>query len=144
MAREQRRPLSILMFDVDHFKKFNDSYGHAMGDKVLVEFAKVVRACGRDILDTPCRYGGEEFMVIARETPQDGGLILAERIREAVEAMRVDGLKVTTSIGVAGAQETAAETPAQFIELADAALYRAKEGGRNRVEPAICPQEARL
>ena len=136
LAREQGRPLSILMFDVDHFKKFNDNYGHDQGDRVLKAFALTIRACVRDILDIPCRYGGEEFMVIARETSQDGGLTLAERIREAVEAMRVDGLQVTVSIGVAGVHESGAATPGKLIELADAALYRAKEGGRNRVEMA--------
>lgn len=136
LAKEQGRPLSILMFDVDHFKKFNDNYGHDQGDRVLQAFALTIRDCVRDILDIACRYGGEEFMVIARETAQDGGLILAERIREAVEAMRVDGLQVTISIGVAGVHETGAATPGKLIELADAALYRAKEGGRNRVELA--------
>lgn len=136
LAKEQGRPLSILMFDVDHFKKFNDTYGHDQGDRVLKAFATTTRAAVREVLDTVCRYGGEEFMVIARETPQDGGQILAERIRAAVEAMRVDGLKVTASIGVAGVQETGATTPGQLVELADAALYRAKESGRNRVATA--------
>ena len=75
-------------------------------------------------------------MVIARETSQEGALLLAERIREAVEAMRVDGLKVTVSIGVAGVHETGATSPGNLIELADAALYRAKKAGRNRVELA--------
>jgi diguanylate cyclase (GGDEF)-like protein len=83
-------------------------------------------------LDIACRYGGEEFMVIATETSQAGALILAERIRLAVEAMTVDGLHVTTSIGVAGLTETGAQSPSELIDLADSALYRAKDAGRNR------------
>ena len=136
LAKAQGRPLSILMFDVDHFKKFNDTYGHDQGDRVLQAFALTLRDCVREILDIVGRYGGEEFMVIARETSQSGGQILAERIRLGVEAMRVDGLAVTVSIGVAGVHESGAVSPANLIELADAALYRAKEAGRNRVELA--------
>lgn len=136
LAREQSRPLSILMFDIDHFKKFNDVHGHDQGDRVLKAFAQTALCCVREVLDTVCRYGGEEFMVIARETPQDGAVVLAERIREAVAAMQVDGLKVTVSIGVAGLDESAAPTPSALVELADTALYRAKEDGRNRVRVA--------
>lgn len=136
LAREQSRSLSILMFDIDHFKKFNDVHGHDQGDRVLKAFAQTALCSVREVLDTVCRYGGEEFMVIARETPQDGAVVLAERIREAVAAMQVDGLRVTVSIGVAGLDETAAQTPSALIDLADAALYRAKEDGRNRVRVA--------
>jgi diguanylate cyclase (GGDEF)-like protein len=136
LAQHQQRDLSILMFDVDHFKKFNDTHGHDQGDRVLKAFADKVSELVRDTLDTACRYGGEEFMVIARETPQEGGLILAERIRDGVERMVVDGLKVTTSIGVAGLRETGASDPKSLIELADAALYRAKHSGRNCVRGA--------
>lgn len=136
LAREQSRSLSILMFDIDHFKKFNDVHGHDQGDRVLKAFAQTALSSVREVLDTVCRYGGEEFMVIARETPQDGAVVLAERIREAVAAMQVDGLRVTVSIGVAGLDETAAQTPSALIDLADAALYRAKEDGRNRVRVA--------
>jgi diguanylate cyclase (GGDEF)-like protein/PAS domain S-box-containing protein len=134
-ARDANRPLAVLMFDVDHFKKFNDTYGHDQGDRVLKAFAATTQECVRD-LDTACRYGGEEFMVIATETDQDGARILAERIRVAVEEMVVDGLRVTTSIGVAGLRETQATTPTELVEKADAALYRAKEAGRNRTECA--------
>jgi diguanylate cyclase (GGDEF)-like protein len=137
LAHEQGRDLTLLMFDIDHFKKFNDSYGHDQGDRVLKVFAATVRSYVRDVLDTVCRYGGEEFMVIARETSQEGGMILAERIREGVEAMVVDGLRVTTSIGVAGIRETGAATGSELIERADSALYEAKRGGRNRVVAAV-------
>jgi diguanylate cyclase (GGDEF)-like protein/PAS domain S-box-containing protein len=133
LAQAQDRDLSILMFDVDHFKKFNDTYGHDQGDRVLKAFAAKTRELVRDMLDTVCRYGGEEFMVIARDTSQEGGLRLAERIRAGIEDMAVDGLKVTTSIGVAAFRETRPASPKELAELADAALYRAKEAGRNRV-----------
>lgn len=136
LAREQCRPLSILMLDIDHFKKFNDTHGHDQGDRVLKVFATTIRGCVREILDSVCRYGGEEFMVIARETPQEGALVLAERIRVAVGEMAVDGLRVTTSIGVAGSRETGAASPAGLVEAADAALYQAKRAGRNRVVSA--------
>lgn len=130
-AKAGNRPLSVLMFDVDHFKKFNDTYGHDQGDRVLKAFADTAMECVRN-LDIACRYGGEEFMVIATETDQQGGFVLAERIRQAIAAMKVDGLSVTTSIGVAGIHECRAETPTQLAEFADAALYRAKEAGRNK------------
>lgn len=133
LALEQGRELAVLMFDIDHFKKFNDEHGHDQGDRVLKAFAIATLACVREDLDTVCRYGGEEFTVIARETPQEGALVLAERIRVKIQVMAVDGLRVTTSIGVAGIRETGAATPAELIERADAALYEAKRGGRNRV-----------
>lgn len=136
LALEQDRDLAVLMFDIDHFKKFNDTYGHDQGDRVLKEFATVALSCVREDLDILCRYGGEEFTLIARETSQQGALILAERIRSAVEAMTVDGLRVTTSIGVAGIRETAVGSPNELIESADGALYEAKRTGRNRVAPA--------
>ncbi|HEY5764143.1 MAG TPA: diguanylate cyclase, partial [Rhodocyclaceae bacterium] len=136
LSQRQKRPMSILMFDVDHFKRFNDEHGHDQGDRVLQAVAAATRECVRDVLDTVCRYGGEEFLVIARETPQSGGVILAERVRSAVEEMRVDGLSVTISIGVAGLHERNAKSPESLIEGADAALYEAKRAGRNRVMAA--------
>jgi len=136
LAREQGRDLSVLMFDIDHFKNFNDQHGHDQGDRVLKEFAAAIRSCVREVLDTVCRYGGEEFTVIARETAQEGGMVLAERIRAGVEAMTVDGLRVTTSIGVAGIRQTGSATSGELIERADAALYQAKRSGRNRVVAA--------
>jgi diguanylate cyclase (GGDEF)-like protein/PAS domain S-box-containing protein len=133
LALAQDRDLAVLMFDIDHFKKFNDNHGHAQGDRVLKQFARAALSCVRADLDTLCRYGGEEFTLICRDTPQEGALLLAERIRVCIEAMRVDGLAVTTSIGVAGLRESSALRPDALIEHADAALYRAKHGGRNRV-----------
>lgn len=127
-------PLSILMFDVDHFKKFNDEHGHDQGDRVLQAIAQQMRKTVRDI-DHPCRYGGEEFLIILPSTPHHGAMALAERLRENVEAMVVDGLKVTISIGVASIPPFEGSS-AQMVEKADEALYKAKENGRNQVTSA--------
>lgn len=136
LALEQDRDLAVLMFDIDHFKTFNDKHGHAQGDRVLKQFALAALSCVRADLDTLCRYGGEEFTLICRDTPQEGATLLAERIRACIEGMRVDGLRVTTSIGVAGLRESGATRPDDLIERADAALYAAKHGGRNKVVAA--------
>lgn len=133
LALDQGRELAVLMFDIDHFKHFNDTHGHDQGDRVLKAFAQAARSCLREDLDTLCRYGGEEFTLVARDTPQAGGMVLAERIRAKIEALRVDGLQVTTSIGVAGLRECAVGAPGELVERADAALYVAKRSGRNRV-----------
>ncbi len=134
MARAQRykAPLSIMMFDVDHFKRFNDEHGHDQGDRVLQAIAQSLQEHVRKV-DVPCRYGGEEFLAILPGTGMSGAIIVSERLRAAVEQMEVDGLKVTISIGVAALPELDVETPAALVEAADAALYRAKRAGRNQV-----------
>ncbi|ROR32048.1 diguanylate cyclase [Inmirania thermothiophila] len=138
LAREYRRaeryelPLSVVMFDVDHFKRFNDEHGHEQGDRVLQAIAEVTRRAVRNT-DIPCRYGGEEFLVILPSTPLDGAAHLAERLREEVERTPVDGLRVTISVGVAALPEHRGQGPDDLVEAADAALYRAKQAGRNRV-----------
>jgi diguanylate cyclase (GGDEF)-like protein len=119
------------MFDADHFKSFNDTYGHDQGDRVLkavgVQMKQAIRT-----YDTPCRYGGEEFMIILPSTDCHGALIVAERLRTNIEAMRVDGLKVTVSLGISSYPEIPATAPEDLILAADSALYESKEGGRNR------------
>ena len=134
-AQQSGRNLSVMMLDVDHFKNFNDQYGHAQGDRVLQAVAEAARQSIRNI-DLACRFGGEEFVVILTETPLDGAMVVAERLRELVETMRVDGLQVTISMGVAGWQETSASAAGTFLELADKALYVSKHSGRNRVSAA--------
>ncbi|MFC5300139.1 diguanylate cyclase [Azospira restricta] len=131
-ARRTRQPLAIVMFDVDHFKRFNDTHGHDQGDRVLQAVAAAMRA-GLRGTDVPCRYGGEEFLGILPATPLAAAAELAEGLRTAVEAMEVDGLRVTISLGVAALPEIDTAIPDTLIAAADAALYRAKEGGRNRV-----------
>jgi diguanylate cyclase (GGDEF)-like protein/PAS domain S-box-containing protein len=134
-ARDEAGPLSVIMSDVDHFKKFNDTHGHDQGDRVLKAVAQAMRDSIRQF-DVPCRYGGEEFFMILPRTGTEGAVCVAERLRLAVESMVVDGLKVTISLGVATYPNQGAEGPDNLVEQADAALYRAKEGGRNRVMTA--------
>jgi len=134
-ARRYKMDVSILMFDVDHFKRFNDEHGHDQGDRVLQTLAKVMRDAVREV-DIPCRYGGEEFLIILTNTPANGALVIAERLRQSVEETLIDGLRVTISIGVASFPAIDVESPEKFIELADAALYRAEDGGRNCVRVA--------
>lgn len=134
-ARAGNPPLSIIMIDIDHFKKFNDTHGHDQGDRVL----KAVALCLRDSLrqhDVPCRYGGEEFLAILPNTPGEGVGVVAERLRRTVEDLVVDGLKVTISLGTATFPELPAENSDKLVEAADGALYRSKENGRNRVTAA--------
>lgn len=130
-ARRYPSPLSVLMFDVDHFKKFNDTHGHDQGDRVLQAVAKTLRGALRN-QDYPCRYGGEEFVAILPNTPKTGAFSVAERLRKDIEGMGVDGLHVTISIGVAEYPDIDVSEQAKLIEAADAALYNAKKQGRNR------------
>jgi diguanylate cyclase (GGDEF)-like protein len=139
-ARRFESPLGLVMLDIDNFKRVNDTYGHQQGDVVLASVAGALRDLSRDI-DEPARYGGEEMAVILPQTDAEGAAQLAERMREAVEELRVprvDGeghLVVTASFGVAAIPYSASDQEA-LIAAADAALYRAKRGGKNRVEVA--------
>jgi len=139
IARFNRSPedLSDIMLDVDHFKRFNDKYGHAAGDQVLSTVGRVLKSRLRPT-DLAARYGGEEFVVLLPGTPLSGATIAAERLRQAVaktEIHTADGRvlpTVTISLGVA---ELAREEPtSDIIARADTALYAAKHNGRNRVE----------
>jgi len=135
-ARRHQAHLSLLMFDVDHFKRVNDTYGHLAGDYVLQRLAKVAATTVRTE-DVFARYGGEEFGVICRGVPLPNAGVLGERLRAIVEATPFEHegarLPITISVGVAGHPEVNIETGAQLIAAADAALYEAKRGGRNRV-----------
>lgn len=133
------RSLSLLMFDIDHFKAVNDTYGHAVGDKVLKTITAVVTEHIRrsDILG---RVGGEEFGVLAAETTVESALALAEKIRSAVEASeQAPAGKITVSIGVSAYVDGL--TTDEFVRRADAALYAAKNSGRNRVKYYAAPEE---
>ena len=131
------RALSILVLDVDRFKSVNDGYGHDAGDEVLREFADRVRACTRGI-DLVARMGGEEIVVVLPDTTSDAAHAVAERIRERVQHepfainRNTRSISVTVSIGVASRRAGDADS-ADVMKRADEALYRAKEGGRNRV-----------
>ena len=124
--------MSILMFDVDHFKRFNDTHGHECGDRVLQELARLLNEI-EDPTAIACRYGGEEMVMICVDTDQEKALILAEVIRKRVEAFVIDGLRVTVSIGVAGSPPQRPVSAVALLKLADTALYAAKTAGRNQV-----------
>ncbi|MES2584399.1 MAG: GGDEF domain-containing protein [Pseudomonadota bacterium] len=130
-------PALLLMLDIDHFKKVNDTHGHQAGDQVLQAVARCVASCVRP-MDTVARYGGEEFSVVLPNCHTSFGATVAERIRATVEALVITispslSLKVTISIGGAYAPEWVRSTAALWTERADVQLYRAKKEGRNRV-----------
>ena len=138
-ARRHNTPLSLLMLDLDHFKRINDTQGHLAGDAVLTNLATVLTKAVRNE-DVVARFGGEELAIILRAIPAEPAFSLAERLRKHVEqtVTRYDGreLRATVSIGVAGYPSTQAETIEELMEAADRALYRAKHDGRNRVARA--------
>jgi diguanylate cyclase (GGDEF)-like protein len=125
------RALSLIIADIDHFKRINDTYGHPSGDAVIRVVAEVFRAVCRSE-DVACRYGGEEFAVLCPDVNGAGAAVLAERLRSAIARtqLAIAGERVTCSFGVC---DCAAE-PESLISRADAALYRAKRSGRDRVE----------
>jgi len=135
-----QKPLSLMMLDIDHFKQFNDSYGHQAGDIVLRQIAQIITAqCRCASMDICCRYGGEEFAVIMPELEVHNAVKAAERLRKAVEhatfsfnAEHSEG-KVTISIGVAGITDEKEIGPEELVKKADEALYLSKRTGRNRV-----------
>lgn len=137
-ARRYGHPLSIMLIDIDYFKKINDKHGHPMGDSVLQEVSslllKLVRPC-----DVVARYGGEEFAIVLPETGATGARVLSQRLRRGVEQCRIvhgeATIPVTISIGLASTGAGSADhSPATLISLCDHALYAAKNNGRNRVE----------
>ncbi|MCP4649254.1 MAG: diguanylate cyclase [PVC group bacterium] len=137
VARVQRypRPLSLLMFDIDSFKQFNDTYGHPMGDTVLSQIGKMIRKTVRKV-DITCRYGGEEFAVILPETHLKKAAVVAEKIRQNIEALQFEtgkgkNKKMTVSGGVA--EFNKGITKEQLVTFADGALYKAKTTGKNKI-----------
>jgi len=134
-ARRQERPCALVMLDVDHFKKYNDAYGHLAGDEVLVRVARVIRESIR-VIDRPVRYGGEEMLVLLPDTNLEGAAEVGERIRARLAEEFFAGGRVTVSIGVAVFPEHG-ESPEALIMSADAALYEAKHNGRDRVVRAV-------
>jgi len=138
-ARRYKTTFSLVMFDIDHFKKFNDTYGHLQGDRIIRDIARLLCKSIRQV-DFPARYGGEEFAVILPAVDVKGALVVAERLRKRVEAFEfgasTDGgaaLHVTISVGVTEFDAESAYAPTEIIREADRALYQSKEHGRNRV-----------
>ncbi|PKL78729.1 MAG: diguanylate cyclase response regulator [Candidatus Melainabacteria bacterium HGW-Melainabacteria-1] len=137
LAQRHGRPLSLILLDVDHFKQVNDQYGHPFGDQVLCSLAQVLNSSTRQT-EIACRYGGEEFIVILRETGLAGGQEVAERIRAAVEALQFTSrgkpVQVTASLGLSADSSLGPDWDAEkLLSAADQALYQAKALGRNRV-----------
>jgi diguanylate cyclase (GGDEF)-like protein len=134
-SRRHQHPFSILMIDIDHFKRYNDAHGHQAGDDLLRHFATVLRATVRSC-DLAVRYGGEEFLILLTETEAEGASNFAEKLRAAVEEIRLHGdSAVTISIGVASFPDHGDDVDT-IIHEADAALYACKRQGRNRVAVA--------
>jgi diguanylate cyclase (GGDEF)-like protein len=145
-ARHQREntPLSLILIDVDNFKSYNDTYGHPAGDDVLRSVAQVLKDIAR-VTDVTARYGGEEFVVIAPDTDAEGVDSLGERLRAAVECAEWPLRSITGSFGVAtsGGSSAPIDSPAALIAAADAALYRSKRSGKNRVTASVAdPSDA--
>ncbi len=131
-ATRRGQPLSLAVLDIDHFKRFNDTHGHAEGDQALRAVARILAASVRKPA-TPCRYGGEEFVVILPGTSAAEAAVLAERLRRRVEEETASDFRLSVSIGHATLEPNGFGTPDCFFKAADLALYAAKEGGRNRV-----------
>jgi len=141
-ARREQTPLSLVMMDVDHFKQFNDNYGHQAGDDCLIQVARALQSSINRPADVVARYGGEEFIAILPDTDREGVFKVAERIRQAIINLNIPHEHssvadvVTVSLGVAlstpasDAKELQAES---LVKLADQGLYEAKEAGRNRI-----------
>lgn len=128
-------PLSLVMADLDHFKQINDRFGHDVGDEVLAAFAEVLKeTCRRE--DLPARTGGEEFLILLPQIDADGAAALAERVREAFEAAAFDEPDLSPTASLGATEWQAGEDTDTLLRRVDAALYKAKEAGRNRVVTA--------
>lgn len=137
LARRHDTSLSLILFDIDHFKRINDQYGHTQGDNAIRAVVRCAQQCARNT-DMLFRYGGEEFVMVLRNTSMEGAHLLADRIRRKVEKLECQGERkpvvMTISAGVACLTDQ--ESAEQLFERADRALYAAKHAGRNRVQMA--------
>ncbi len=136
LARRKQRPLSLIVIDLDHFKRINDRFGHSMGDRVLQHTSRVLERTIR-ASDMLFRYGGEEFVVLLSDTDLDGARLLAERLRAAIAGIdTIDGVEVPVSASLGIAELRDEDDEGSLFDRADAALYLAKKRGRNRAEMA--------
>jgi len=131
-SSQDKQQLSLLMLDIDFFKKVNDTHGHDVGDKVLVDISKILKNAVRSN-DIPCRFGGEEFILLLPETNIENAMKLAERIRRKIENTEIGGIYITVSIGVSSVDVTESKGSDELLKIADTELYRAKDSGRNKV-----------
>jgi diguanylate cyclase (GGDEF)-like protein len=136
LARRYNQDLSVVLADIDYFKRINDTFGHQVGDDVLVAVAHILCSVTRDA-DTPARLGGEEFAILVPDTNRLGVAVLAERLRAAVEREKLLAgntvVPLTISVGIASLHADQAENIGQLLSIADRRLYLAKHGGRNRI-----------
>ena len=132
LFKRERRPFSLILFDVDHFKNFNDTHGHQAGDAVLKSVAKTLSQVVK-VSDIPCRYGGEEFALVMPSTTVENGRVAAERVRKAIESLEVEfedkTLQVTISVGLAEVLQ--GDDATKIIRRSDDAVYKSKAAGRN-------------
>lgn len=145
-ATRYKRPLSLLFLDIDHFKEYNDTYGHLEGDKALFRIGQVINSCLR-IMDSAHRYGGEEFTILLPETTGRKAVNVGKRIRNAMESQMLNPLpgklvNLTVSIGVA--QYCHDEDIKTFVQRADKAMYLSKQNGRNRVTPIFIKESVKI
>jgi diguanylate cyclase (GGDEF)-like protein len=138
-AVREKIPLSLVFCDIDHFKRFNDTYGHQAGDECLVRVAQAMDESLNRPADVAARYGGEEFVALLADTGTEGVRLLADRIRARIESLRIEHRSspvapwLTVSLGVATVRPDSTGRPEELVSLADRALYAAKQAGRNRV-----------
>ena len=137
LSKRNKKELSVLMIDIDKFKNINDTYGHKIGDDVIISLANILKEFSRDS-DVACRFGGEEFLLLLPETPVEGAMLIAQKIRKHVEDFTVElddeiNLKYTISIGVSMFDLENESNLELCIHRADEGLYESKNAGRNRV-----------
>jgi diguanylate cyclase (GGDEF)-like protein len=138
-AKRHSAPISLILMDIDHFKKYNDNYGHGAGDTCLRQVAQALRGALHRAGDMVARYGGEEFAAVLPETKLEDAASVAEKMREAVAALAIPHLFsevgdiVSLSLGVVDAVPAEDSSPEKLLKAADVNLYKAKESGRNRV-----------
>lgn len=148
LATRSQEPLSILLLDIDHFKLYNDEYGHQAGDECIRLIATALRRCLNRPGDIVARYGGEEFIALLPNTPEQGAIHVAEHIRKTIEALHIkhrgsrQSDRVTVSIGVSTADYTTGTSLSRQVSLADKALYKSKRHGRNQVTHMLYAPDA--
>lgn len=133
LAQRNGESLSLLFADIDHFKHYNDTHGHGAGDQILREVSQLVLQIARRPSDLAARYGGEELVLLMPNTDLEGAAAVGERLRSAVEQLRCGGESLSISVGCHSLKPWIGGNPQELVERADAELYRAKRGGRNRV-----------
>jgi two-component system cell cycle response regulator len=143
-SRRYNHPLTLLFLDIDHFKHYNDTYGHLEGDKVLAGFGKVIKSCLRK-MDTAYRYGGEEFTVILPETSRGEVMTVAKRIKDAIENEQFSpqaGKSISMTISIGVTEYCSGERISTFIQRADKAMYFSKQRGRNQISTLFSEEES--